>query len=561
MRALRFLLPALAFLPAVVPAQTIRGHLTDKTTGQPVAGGFVVLLNEDLDELQRSLTDDGGQFTLTAPAAGRYRLKSAVVGIRSSITPPFELVAGTDLELNFAVQAIVVVLPTLTIEDERTCLGPLQGSIAAATIWEEARKALSAVKWTEQQSLFRHDLVRYERRLDTYTLEVKDNRELSHGGLYRGSPFATETPDRLEAFGYIRRDGKEFRYYGPDATVLLSEQFANNHCFSVREGDGEKFGLVGLRFRPAPHRAVPEIAGVLWLDKATTELRYLEFRYTAVPVDVESPLIGGRVVFERLPQGPWIVQRWRIRMPIMKERPARFSGFIADSYLAEIKESGGWVSEVHTADGKPISRVGGAMLVGTAIDLNTARPVARATVILTGTDIATKTDREGRFRLERVPEGRYRVSFGHDVLDSLGFAPPYQVVTMSLEQPQTVGLIIPRYGSLRSLLCPAADPQADNVGIISGFVRDLSGNPLPAVQVIALEHRRRVRQDDAVRMHSEAMTDWSGFYSLCDVPAGGSVNVEARLAGLRSTTMRTTTTRLTGGEIVRIDFSLRTVER
>jgi hypothetical protein len=201
------------------------------------------------------------------------------------------------------------------------------------------------------------------------------------------------------------------------------------------------------------------------------------------------------------------------------------------------------------------------MLVGSAIDLNTARPVAGATVILVGTDITTKTDREGRFGLERVPEGRYRISFGYDVLDSLGFAPPSQAVTMSLEQSQTVGLVIPRYQSLRSLLCPMADPDGLESGIISGFVRDLAGRPLAGVQVIASEHRARPRTEVALLMHGDAMTDWSGFYRLCDIPAGGRVEIEARLAGIRGTATRTTTTRLTGGEIVRIDFSLRAVER
>jgi hypothetical protein len=248
-------------------------------------------------------------------------------------------------------------------------------------------------------------------------------------------------------------------------------------------------------------------------------------------------------------------------MPIVKTRGAQFSDFETEHYLAEIKESGGRISNIHDSNGKPVRRVGGAMVVGTAVDLNTARPVAGATVVVAGTDLTTRTDREGRFRFERVPEGRHRISFGHDVMDSLGFAPPHQTVTVSLEQSEAVGLAIPQYGSLRALLCPQSDPSDDQVGTVSGFVSDLSGNPISAVQVIVFEHRLGGVQSDAVRMYGDAMTNWAGFYSVCDIPAVAALAVEARLAGRSGTSTKTTTTRLAGGEIVRIDFSLNVVER
>jgi hypothetical protein len=75
----------------------------------------------------------------------------------------------------------------------------------------------------------------------------------------------------------VRREGKENVFYAPDEQVLLSDRFVEEHCFQVARGEGSSEGLFGLQFSPAKRRNVNDIAGTLWVDSASAELRYLDF--------------------------------------------------------------------------------------------------------------------------------------------------------------------------------------------------------------------------------------------------------------------------------------------
>jgi hypothetical protein len=62
---------------------------------------------------------------------------------------------------------------------------------------------------------------------------------------------------------------------------------------------------------------VRDIAGTLWLDRATSELRLLEFRYTNLMPEANDAMVGGFVEFARMASGHWLIPRWAIRTPRM----------------------------------------------------------------------------------------------------------------------------------------------------------------------------------------------------------------------------------------------------
>jgi hypothetical protein len=72
-----------------------------------------------------------------------------------------------------------------------------------------------------------------------------------------------------------------------------------------------------------------DIEGTLWLDRASSELRELDFRYTNLPEDFAHTKAGGTVQFLRLSTGSWLVGSWQLRMPRgTRELVANYSGGI-----------------------------------------------------------------------------------------------------------------------------------------------------------------------------------------------------------------------------------------
>lgn len=397
---------ALFFVAGPLFSQTISGQLLDEITGRPISGGFVILLGDSAVQHTRTLTDPQGRFTLEAPGAGRYRLQSAVIGVKSKISEPIDVAVEETVEFTFVIPAISITLPTMVVRGNRACRTRRKASVAALTLWEEAQKALDAVAWTEEQGTLRHRLVQYQRLLDPHSLRSQDSLRWSQSGMYRASPFRTLPADELAATGFIKQTGKhEYYYYGPDANVLLSNEFANLHCFAVQRHEDER--LIGLAFRPIKGRKVPDIAGVLWLDRESAQLQYLEYGYTGAPAGAKSEHVGGRVEFERLPDGPWMVRKWWIRMPVMGIRQTKFSDFTSEAYLVALKEMGGWVSEIHAPDGTLIQRGLATSLIGKVIDMETAEPLAGVSVIIVGTGYRARTDSSGRFFLHGLAEDTY----------------------------------------------------------------------------------------------------------------------------------------------------------
>jgi len=60
-------------LPA--SAQTVRGLLTDSVSRSPLPGAFLTLVDDKGVERARVMTNPAGEFVVTAPAAGSYRLR------------------------------------------------------------------------------------------------------------------------------------------------------------------------------------------------------------------------------------------------------------------------------------------------------------------------------------------------------------------------------------------------------------------------------------------------------------------------------------------------------
>ena len=107
-RAFALGLLAAVAVPLSSQAQIVRGQVVDSLVGTPIAGGVVVLIDQDDVEVSRTLTDEDGLFLLRAPGAGQYRLRAERDGYRQSDFPAFDLAADGMLAYRLLVPALGV---------------------------------------------------------------------------------------------------------------------------------------------------------------------------------------------------------------------------------------------------------------------------------------------------------------------------------------------------------------------------------------------------------------------------------------------------------------------
>ena len=339
----------MAAFPGSLAAQLVRGEIVDALNRRPVPAAFVLLMDSAGVEAARTMTDPTGRFTLRAARPGTFTLRTLVVGYQRWESDPVALAGGQTVEPRIELMLVRVELPAFTVEGERTCRGRPDEGAAAATLWEEIQKALAATEWEQDARRYRFWTVTVERTLDRYAGLMSQGEQVGTG--FASWPFGTLPPERLMTLGFVQDAPGGPIYYGPDARVLVSEEFLAEHCFRLEKRRDADTVLVGLGFEPVAGRRIPDIKGVLWVDSATVALRRLEYHYANLPRWAPEPQVGGTVEFAQLPGGAWFIRRWRLRAPIPEVRPLR-----GDTVLFGYRERAGDVVEVLTGSGESVIR-------------------------------------------------------------------------------------------------------------------------------------------------------------------------------------------------------------
>jgi hypothetical protein len=306
------------FVPSPAGAQTLRGTVVEEGTGTAVAGALVVLVDAAGEEVASVVSTSAGAWVLRAPSPGEWSVRVERIGFATATTGPFRLAGGADHSVPLTVSSAPVALPTITVESEAgSCrLRPAEGDVAFR-LWDEVRKALRVSALTERAIVFETEVT--ERVVTPWNATI--GREHTEFVTTAGqSPFLVPPAEDLLERGFVR-DSVQGRlaFYGPDASLLLSEAFLDTHCFRPR---GEKDGLVGLDFEPARAPRRVDVRGTLWLDATSAELRWIDFSYVGLRERADLGIgdeASGRVEFDRIDDGGWIVRAWQIRVPIDSE--------------------------------------------------------------------------------------------------------------------------------------------------------------------------------------------------------------------------------------------------
>ena len=324
------LLLHLAVDPESVRAQTVLGTAVDAADGRPIRGAFVLLESEHGEERARGLTTADGRFRLATARPGTYRLRLERIGFEDLVSEPFRLGARERISRRLEVNVRPIELSAVEVAGgEPRCGTPADEALELGRVWDEARKALEGAAWTDRQSYYRFDVLLFRQELDPGGTPVTEP-EYESIRVYGRHPFVSAPPNDLAFGGWVRRQGDGLKFYAPDAEVMLSESFLGLHCFRLVRSESAPRRLLGIEFEPVPGRrvgrALPDIHGVLWLDPETAELRALEFGYANLELPVPTDPLGGRVEFDHLPDGSWIVRSWEIRTPLAQIRELQEGG-------------------------------------------------------------------------------------------------------------------------------------------------------------------------------------------------------------------------------------------
>lgn len=513
---------------AQATAQSVRGSVTD-LGARPVSGAVVSLLDSTSKNVARALTSENGEFRLLAPYPGRFRLRTARIGFQPTLSAPITLSPGEVRDVPVRVAFLPVGLDTVRVASRSSCRVTARDSVGAAfTLWDQARTAIAATQLTTASRAVTATTMTYERTLDRGSRRVRAQTAAVRTD-HVTQPWRAVSIDSLRVAGYVETNSnEESTYYAPDLDVLLSNAFLEDHCLKLVVGTDTT--EIGAAFEPVPERnRFAEIAGTMWVDRKTSTLRRLDFRYVHLnPARMEDA--GGLMQFAPMTNGSWAVVRWEVRMPVTY-RPTPRSPLRA----LELRANGGELV-VARRGADTLWRRPSLALSGVVTDSLSGAAVPAARVRLLGVSGQSTTDGRGRFMLPDVLPGQYTVNVSTPSLDSIGTI--YQTAVSFTDSITALKIALPSVSHIAAAVCGVGNVASSSErGALFGTVRVLADTS-PAARVrIAVEWTQQ--QIVGGRLQStprriETASDGTGNWRLCGVPTEQLLSVRALPAFGRS---------------------------
>ena len=531
-------------------AQDVRVEVVEASTGKPIVGANVSLLDSAAAiSLGGGFSDQSGRTDLRAPARGPYRVRADKVGYDT----------WTSVQLQLGDRPVLVrvgMAPTRTPapimpRSETACQQLTGPGTPAGDLWVELKKALTASAMTEAQGLVPLDVDLYERVLDR-NLAIVSERAEQRTRISR-RPVTGISWDQVDSAKRGEASNNDV-YRAPDAATMLSDQFVRSHCYAAIRGYGPETGLTGLEFKPARVAAQPELTGVLWLDPKANALRSLSFDYVNLPIPLRIARTTGRVEFQQLAGGQWIVPRWYIRMPRIARLNSTDVGSPAVSRdtLVGYQEVGGAARPAGTppvstgaaaapspasapaVDSPPAARQ--SMLTGIVYDSTTGRALSGVQVSTGGGRFKTQTRSGGGYELAIDGALNDTIVFEHPRLRLFHIAERLQPISMPAGAHGQASVIIPSYESLRKRLCGQNETGTEAQGFMAGYVRDAAGRPVPLAhvwttwQILWVEQNGRLVSTNQQRT-VETDSNSDGSYMMCGFTRNAQITAKVGMAG------------------------------
>jgi hypothetical protein len=148
-------------------SQTIRIRVVAGDAQRPVPGALLSLQAASGRPVAQTLTDETGRAVLQAPGPGSYRIRADRIGYSGTVTDPFTIADGAPAPIVVTMPDTRVLLPELTVRStRRACRLDQESGTALATVWDEARKALTGTRLTRAVQPPELDVTTFEQALD-----------------------------------------------------------------------------------------------------------------------------------------------------------------------------------------------------------------------------------------------------------------------------------------------------------------------------------------------------------------------------------------------------------
>ena len=461
---------ALGLIGARATAQDVRIEVVEAVNGKAIVGANVSVLDSTGVLLGGGFSDQGGYINLPTPPRAPFRVRADKVSFDTWVSV---VLRPSGKPIHVRVGMAPTRVPSAVGRSEVACQQLTGPGTPAGDLWAELRKALTASALTEAQGLVPLDVDIYERALDR-NLAVVSERTEQRTRISR-RPATGISWDQLDSARTGDATSSEV-YRAPDAATFLSEQFVRSHCFTAIRGYGADNGLSGLEFKPARVGGIPELTGVIWLDPRTKGLRYVNFDYVNLPIPLRIARTTGRVDFQQLPGGQWIVPRWYLRMPRtarVASKDAGSSTVLRDS-LVGYQEVGGTARPAGSASSAtlanaPPTAAGAAeatedepeaapsdaiksVLTGVVFDSTTGRALKGVEVSTGGGQFKAVTSDGGRYELVVVGGLSDKVIFDHPRLRLFRLPERVQNITVPGGSRGQAVVIVPSLGDRKSVV-------------------------------------------------------------------------------------------------------------
>ena len=335
--------------------QSLRGRVVRADSATAVPGVLVTALDSTGAPVATALSAPSGDYFIRLPGPGRYQLRALHIGFRPTVVAAVDVPSSGSLTRDVVLAELPVAIAGMDVREKDECGMSREETVIFVPLWGQARGALAATTLADKSGALDVRVVTVPGHIDA----VRYNPDPLAGPYIRAPHleedtaragerisdrvFASTAAESLLAAGYVRQRAQGgFTFDAPSADLLLSDGFAARHCFGLTGAPRGHTGWIGITFAPRANRdSLIDIRGVLWLDRASAELRRLEFDYTNLPpgkfklCDPEPPRaqfrelasapicdslsasdrlgLGGDADFVRLPTGEWLVARWSIR--------------------------------------------------------------------------------------------------------------------------------------------------------------------------------------------------------------------------------------------------------